>query len=93
LLHYLHPFIFEDLFKNKLTKDQFQVLFEIIQVYSSEDLRKEFHFKQFLDTYTASYSNQRKTRIKKYFIQYLSILQEQQKINEQVLLLPSNQVY
>lgn len=91
--HYLHPFVFEDLFKNKLTKDQFQVLFQIIQVYSSQDLRKEFHFKQFLDTYTASYSNQRKTRIKQYFIKYLSILQEQQKINKQVLLLPSNQVY
>ena len=84
--------MFEDLFKNKLTKDQFQVLFEIIQVYSSEDLRKEFYFKQFLDTYTASYSNQRKTRIKQYFIRYLSILQEQQKINEQVLLLSSNQI-
>lgn len=93
LFNYLHPFIFEDLFKNKLTKDQFQVLFEIIQVYSSEDLRKEFHFKQFLNTYKSSCSSQRKTKIKQYFIQYLFMLQKQKKINEQVLLLPSNQVY
>ena len=50
LFNYFHPFFFEDLFKKKLTKDQFQVLFEIIQVYSSENLRKEFHFKQFLNT-------------------------------------------
>lgn len=92
LFDYLHPFIFEDLFQNKLTKDQFQVLFEIIRVYSSRDLQKEFHFKQFLDTYTTSLSNQQKTKIKQYFINYLAILQKQQKINEEILLLPSNQV-
>jgi hypothetical protein len=93
LFNYLHPFIFEDLFKKKLTKDQFQVLFEIIQIYSSEDFRKEFHFKQFLNTYKSSCSYQRKTKIKQYFIQDLFMLQKQKKINEQVLLLPWNQVY
>ena len=40
LFHYLHPFLFSDIFQQKLTKHQFQVLFEIIKTYSSIHLRK-----------------------------------------------------
>jgi hypothetical protein len=49
LFDYLHPFIFSDLFETKLSSHQFQVLFEIIKVYSSNDIRKEFHISTFLD--------------------------------------------
>ena len=45
LFHYLHPFLFSDIFQQKLTKHQFQVLFEIIKTYSSIHLRKEFNIK------------------------------------------------
>ncbi len=51
LFDYLHPFLFQDFFSKKLPKDQFQVLFELIKVYSSSDIRKEFHIQHFLDNY------------------------------------------
>ncbi len=51
LFDYLHPFLFPDLFKTKLTKDQFQVLFQVIKVYSSSDIRKEFHIQHFLNRF------------------------------------------
>ena len=34
LFNYLHPFLFSDIFQQKLNKYQFQVLFEIIKTYS-----------------------------------------------------------
>ena len=40
LFDYLHPFLFSDIFQQKLNKYQFQVLFEIIKTYSSINLRK-----------------------------------------------------
>ena len=46
LFDYLHPFLFSDVFQQKLTKHQFQVLFEIIKTYSSTHLRKEFNIAQ-----------------------------------------------
>ena len=41
LFNYLYPFLFSDIFQQKLTKHQFQVLFEIIKTYSSIHLTKE----------------------------------------------------
>ena len=52
LFDYLHPFIFSDLFETKLSSHQFQILFKIIKVYGSNDIRKEFHIQQFLDNYS-----------------------------------------
>ena len=43
--------LLQDFFYKKLTKDQFQVLFEVIKVYSSKDIRKEFHIQNFLDNF------------------------------------------
>ena len=43
LFMYLHPFLFNDFFQDKLTKYQFQVLFEIVKVFSSSNVRKEFN--------------------------------------------------
>ena len=40
LFDYLHPFLFSDIFQQKLNKYQFQVLFKIIKTYSSINLRK-----------------------------------------------------
>ena len=76
LFDYLHPFLFQDFFHKKLTKDQFQVLFEVIKVYSSSDIRKEFHIQNFLDNYPSILNSKRKKKIKQYFINYLQVLKD-----------------
>ena len=90
LFHYFHPFIFPDFFKEKLNMDEFQVLFEIVKIFSSNSTRKEFNVQQFLDSYSSNINGKRKKEIKECFIGYIKILYEQQKIKNQVLLLPSN---
>jgi len=92
LFNYLHPFLFSDIFQQKLTRQQFQVLFEIIKTYSSIDLRKEFNITQFLDNYPSVLSNQHKRQIKEYFIQYLKVLYQEGKFQDKVLDLSSNKV-
>jgi len=92
LFHHLHPFLFSDIFQQKLNKHQFQVLFEIIKTYSSIHLRKEFNITQFLDNYPSVLSNQRKRQIQEYFIQYLKVLHQEGKLQEKVLDLLSNKV-
>lgn len=92
LFDYLHPFLFSDVFQQKLNKHQFQVLFEIIQTYSSIHLRKEFNIAQFLDNYTSVLSNQHKRQIQEYFIQYLKVLHQEGKLQDKVLDLSSNKV-
>lgn len=93
LFDYLHPFIFSDFFHQKLTKHQFQVLFEIIKNFSSIYLRKEFNITQFLDNYPAVLSNQHKRQIREYFIHYLKILHQEEKLQDKVLDLSSNKVF
>jgi len=92
LFDYLHPFIFPDLFKTKLPSHQFQVLFEVIKVYCSNDIRKQFHIQQFLDSYTSKLSGEQKKQIKKYFISYLQILHQHDKIQDKVLDLSSHKI-
>ena len=92
LFNYLHPFLFSDIFQQKLNKHQFQVLFEIIKTYSSIHLRKEFNITQFLDNYPSVLSNQHKKQIQEYFIQYLKVLQQEGKLQDKVLDLSSNKL-
>lgn len=92
LFHYLHPFLFSDVFRQKLTNQQFQVLFEIIKTYSSIHLRKEFNITQFLDNYPSVLSNQHKRQIKEHFIQYLKLFHQEGKLQDKVLDLSSNKV-
>ena len=93
LFDYLHPFLFSDVFQQKLTKHQFQVLFEIIKTYSSIHLRKEFNITQFLNNYQSVLSNQHKRQIQEYFIHYLKILHREGKLQDKVLDLSSNKVF
>lgn len=79
-------------FQEKLTKDKFQVLFEIIKVYSYTDIRKEFHIQQFLDNYPSILSNKQKKKIKEYFIHYLKVFTKQQQLQDKVLDLSSNKL-
>jgi hypothetical protein len=93
LFDYLHPFLFNDFFQQKLTKHQFQVLFEIIKNYSAIHLRKEFNITQFLDNYPSVLSNQHKRQIQEYFIHYLKRLHQEGKLQDKVLDLSSNKVF
>lgn len=76
LFYYRYPFLLPDFFKQKITKDQFEVRFEVIKVFSSVDIEKEFFIKKFLDSYPSVISNHRIANIKRYFIELVKVLQE-----------------
>ena len=92
LFHYLHPFLFSDIFKQKLDKHQFHILFEIIKIFSSKQIRKEFNIKQFLDNYPSTLSNQQRKQMKNRFIQSIKLLQQDPKLQDKVLDLSSNRL-
>ena len=76
LFYYAHPFLLPYFSKQRITKDQFEVQFKVIQVFSSITLEKKFFIKEFLDSYSAVLSNQRITKIKKLFLQFVAFLKE-----------------
>lgn len=85
LFQYLYPFLLPDYFKNKLTKDEFLVVFEIIQVFSVDNMRKEFDIQRFLEFYLFKINGTRKKKIKHSFLLYIKVLQKQGIIQDQVL--------
>jgi len=60
LFDYLHPFIFSDFFNKKFPMDEFQVLFEIVKIFSSSNIRKEFNIQEFLYSYPSTLSSKQK---------------------------------
>ena len=76
LFYYAHPFLLPYFSKQRITKDQFEVQFKVIQVFSSITLEKKFFIKEFLDSYSAVLSNQRITKIKKLFLQFVAVLKK-----------------
>lgn len=74
LFYYSYPFCLPNFFNTKLTKDEFEVTFKFIQVFSSINTEKVFRIQEFLDLYPSVISNQRKTNIKKYFIELVQEL-------------------
>jgi len=56
--------------------DEFQVLFEIVKICSSRNIRKEFNIQEFLDSYFSSLNNKRQETIKEYFAYYIKVLHE-----------------
>ena len=74
LFYYNYPFLLPDLFRQRITKYEFDVRFKVLQVFSSVNIQKEFFIQEFLDSYPSVLSNQQKTNIKKYFIQTVNIL-------------------
>lgn len=75
LFDYLHPFLFPNFFTEKLTIDEFHVLFEIVKIFNSSTTRKEFNIQEFLDPYSSNINGTRKKKIKECFIKYLKVLQ------------------
>ena len=53
-----------------------EVHFKALQIYSSVNLEKKFLIQEFLDSYSLVISVQRKTNIKKLFLQFVDSLKE-----------------
>jgi hypothetical protein len=87
LFYYLYPFKLPDLFQRNLTKHERLVRVEFIKTFSSKDLEKYLHLRQFFNTYKIS--NQKIKEIKQIFIDLIRIFQQQQIIEQQLLLLPN----
>ena len=76
LFYYNYPFYFPNFFNTKLTKDQFEVRFKFVQVFTSESIEKEISVQEFFKSYPSVLNNQQKTKIKKYFIELVKVLEE-----------------
>jgi hypothetical protein len=84
--NYFEPLAFTNYFKKKrMSTDEFFVLFEIIQKFSVPNLKKEFNIPRFLDSYPSKLNGTRKKKIKDWFLHYIKELQQEGKIQEQVL--------
>jgi len=57
LFYYKYPFLLPDLFQQKITKDEFEVRFQVIKVFSSVSIEKEFFIQELLDSYPSVISN------------------------------------
>lgn len=86
IFDYFEPFLFMDFFKQtKMTDDELSVLFHIIQKFSVTNLRKEFDIPGFFDYYSSELNGTRQKKIKELFLRYIKKLQQEGKIQEQVL--------
>ena len=71
LFYYLYPFRLPDLFQGNLNKHEKLVRVEFIKTFSSNDLEKCFHLREFFHTYKIS--NQKIKEIKQIFIDVVCI--------------------
>ena len=69
------------------------VLFKIIQVFSSVDLEKTLYIKEFLQNYPSTLTNKQITKIKKYFLQIIQIFQEHQLIDSNYKIISNGKLY
>jgi hypothetical protein len=75
-------FIYPIPFQTKLTKDELEVRFKFIQVFSSVNIEKVFFIQEFLSSYSSVISNQRVNNIKNYFIQLVQLFKEHDLIED-----------
>lgn len=93
LFYYEYPFSFPNIFQTKLTKDQLEVRFKFIQVFSSVNIEKVFFIQEFLSSYPSVISNQRKNNIKKYFIKLVQLFKEQDLIEDNYKIISNGHYY
>lgn len=67
--------------------------FEVLTIFSSINLEKVFHVKQSLDSYSSIISNQRISDIKKYFIEIVEILEENDIIENNYKIISNRKFY
>lgn len=80
LFQYTYPFLLPNFFKNNLAKSEFHVYFYIFEIFASPPIEKRFLVYDFIQNYPSSLSNQGVTKIKKYFIEAIQLLEENQLI-------------
>lgn len=85
LFHYQYPFQFPDLFDSKLSKYDNLVRVEFIRTFSSKDVEKCFHLREFFNIYKIS--NQKTKDIKQTFIDMIQMFQRYELIEDKVLLI------
>jgi len=91
LLDYQYPFVYSDLFDTesiKLNKDQYLVRFEIIRVFSSKSVTKNFYLREFFQQHPVS--NKRICNIKRIFIELTQKFYQFGLINSKVKLMLHN---
>ena len=76
LFDYKYPFLLPDFLKQKNTKYDFEVRFEIMKVFSSVNIEKEFFIHEFFDSYPSVLSNQQRTKMKRSFIELVGVLKQ-----------------
>jgi hypothetical protein len=74
LFHYKYSFLLPDLFRRKISKDEFDVTFEVLKNYIHVGIKKKFFIKEFLISY--SISNQRITNMKITLLQLAKVFEE-----------------
>ena len=91
LFHYKYPFLLPDLFRRKISKDEFDVAFEVMKTYSSVSIQKKFFIKKFLASYRIS--NQRITNMKRTFIQLVKLFEEHSLIESNYTIISDGKNY
>jgi hypothetical protein len=91
LFHYKYPFLLPDLFRRKISKDEFDVAFEVMKTYSSVSIQKTFFIKEFLASYRIS--NKRITNMKRTFIQLVKLFEEHSLIESNYKIISDGKVY
>jgi hypothetical protein len=76
LFYYAHTFLLPGFFQQKASKHEFEVQFKVIEVFSTVDIEKTFYIKDFFENYQSKLTNQNKTKIKNYFIQFIKMLED-----------------
>ena len=80
-----------DLFRRKISKDEFDVAFEVMKTYSSVSIQKKFFIKKFLASYRIS--NQRITNMKRTFIQLVKLFEEHSLIESNYTIISDGKNY
>ena len=93
LFYYDYPFYFPNLFQEKLTKDQLEVRFKFIQVFTSVNIEKVFFVQEFLESYPSVISSQRKNNIKKHFIELVEFFKEHDFIEDSYKIISNENCY
>ena len=91
LFYYKYPFLLPDLFRRKISKDEFDVAFEVMKTYSSVSIQKKFFIKKFLASYRIS--NQRITNMKRTFVQLVKLFEEHSLIESNYTIISDGKIY
>jgi len=93
LFHYSRPFFLPNFFKQQTIKDEFEIQFKVIQVFSSVNIEKIFFVEDFFQDYSSTISDQQKTKMKKSFIRLIKILEEYDLINSNYKIISNGMFY